>query len=195
MHRQMMIIVSLALTSPLGACRKDKQPPAAAQQPTAGASAAEPEQRAREAIKALGGALKKELMQAMQRGPDKAIQVCKTRAPQIARELSTGGLVIGRTSHRVRNPDNRPRRWVVPLLEAMRETPPKAGELRTAELEGGKVLGVVQPILAAPLCLTCHGKELAPPIAAAIKQAYPEDQATGFSAGELRGVFWVEVSR
>jgi hypothetical protein len=43
-----------------------------------------------------------------------------------------------------------------------------------------------------PLCVACHGKFLAPDVAAIIEEAYPEDQATGFEVGDLRGVFWVE---
>jgi hypothetical protein len=38
-----------------------------------------------------------------------------------------------------------------------------------------------------PLCTTCHGKTLAPDVAAAIAKAYPNDQATGFEPGQLRG--------
>ena len=43
-----------------------------------------------------------------------------------------------------------------------------------------------------PLCLTCHGTELDPAIAAQIAASYPADEATGFAAGDFRGVFWVE---
>jgi hypothetical protein len=42
------------------------------------------------------------------------------------------------------------------------------------------------------LCLTCHGSNLDADIAASIAERYPEDRATGFEAGDLRGVFWVE---
>jgi hypothetical protein len=202
MSRRGLLIGTLALATVLGAsCRKGEQRPApvagAGQQPATAAQGQGqmPEQRARQAIKALGGALKKELMQAMARGPDRAIDVCRVKAPQIARQLSTGGLEIGRTSHRLRNPNNTPRPWVRPLLDAMREVKPEPGSVRTVELRGGKALGVVQPIFTQPLCLTCHGKQLAPPIAAAIKRAYPGDRATGFAAGDLRGLFWVEVQR
>ena len=41
------------------------------------------------------------------------------------------------------------------------------------------------------LCLTCHGETLAPELAAAIAREYPNDQATGFKLGELRGAFRV----
>ena len=43
-----------------------------------------------------------------------------------------------------------------------------------------------------PLCLTCHGSELAPGVAEQISELYPEDHAIGFEAGDLRGVFWLE---
>jgi hypothetical protein len=40
----------------------------------------------------------------------------------------------------------------------------------------------------------CHGpsESLAPDIKEKLATLYPQDQATGFSEGELRGWFWVE---
>jgi hypothetical protein len=52
--------------------------------------------------------------------------------------------------------------------------------------------GYVEPIMLQPLCLTCHGSELAPGVAEQISELYPEDHAIGFEAGDLRGVFWLE---
>ena len=31
-----------------------------------------------------------------------------------------------------------------------------------------------------------------PDVASRISELYPEDRATGFEAGDLRGIFWVE---
>ena len=45
---------------------------------------------------------------------------------------------------------------------------------------------------ALPLCLTCHGAALSPDVEAALAESYPEDHATGYSAGDLRGAFVVE---
>jgi excinuclease UvrABC helicase subunit UvrB len=36
-------------------------------------------------------------------------------------------------------------------------------------------------------CLACHGKTLAPQVAARLKELYPDDRATGYAAGEIRG--------
>jgi hypothetical protein len=43
--------------------------------------------------------------------------------------------------------------------------------------------------------LACHGPEeaLQPEVRAALDQRYPEDRATGYAAGDLRGAFWAEV--
>jgi len=45
---------------------------------------------------------------------------------------------------------------------------------------------------AAEPCLTCHGSGLDPALKAEIERLlYPDDQATSFKAGELRGAFTV----
>ena len=78
--------------------------------------------------------------------------------------------------------------WVVPVIDAYLE-----GQMQpvTVELDDGRH-GYVEPIMMQPLCLTCHGQELQPDVAAKLAQLYPEDQATGFADGDFRGVFWVE---
>ncbi len=52
--------------------------------------------------------------------------------------------------------------------------------------------GYVEPITIKPLCLACHGDNLAPDVATQIRVMYPEDEATGFKLDDLRGVYWVE---
>ncbi len=86
--------------------------------------------------------------------------------------------------------DNASPAWVAPILEgylADRED----RRPRVASLADDRI-GYVEPILLQPLCLGCHGAALAPEVEARIDALYPDDQATGFEVGELRGVFWVE---
>ena len=134
--------------------------------------------------------LKQALLAGLAEGPDKAVAACKTEAPRIAAKLSVDGIVLGRSSHRLRNPDNEPPGWVAPILDAYIAA---AGdrEPRTVGLAEGRV-GYVEPIFIQPLCLTCHGDVQDPALVERIKADYPHDRATGFAAGELRGVFWVE---
>jgi hypothetical protein len=52
-----------------------------------------------------------------QQGPAEAISVCKTEAPKLAQQVSQKhGLAIGRTSFRLRNPDNQPPAWAQSLV-------------------------------------------------------------------------------
>ena len=40
-----------------------------------------------------------------------------------------------------------------------------------------------------PVCLKCHGERLAPEVEDALNQHYPNDKATGYSLGQVRGAF------
>ena len=140
------------------------------------------------------GPFKKELQQALRdglaQGTAEAITVCSVQAPDIAAALSRDGVSMGRTSHRLRNPGNAAPEWVSPILEDYLDSEGDRGPLSVALPDDR--LGYVEPILLQPLCLTCHGETLAPDVASRINELYPEDRATGFNVGDLRGVFWVE---
>ena len=131
------------------------------------------------------------LREGLAQGPVEAIGACRLVAPKIARAHSREDIRVGRTSDRLRNPANTAPDWVAPILTAYLASPSDRGP-RTVELAQGRT-GYVEPILAQPLCLTCHGQEVAPELRARIEALYPEDQAVGFRAGDLRGVFWVEL--
>jgi len=137
---------------------------------------------------------KQDLQQALKsglaEGPAAAIQVCRVKAPGIADALSTGGVRMGRSSHKLRNPDNTAPDWVGPIMQAYLDDP-SSRKAQAVALADNR-WGYVEPIIVQPLCLTCHGSELAPAVSEQIAELYPDDQATGFEAGDLRGVFWLE---
>jgi hypothetical protein len=136
-------------------------------------------------------ALMKELKLGLQQGPTQAIKVCQIKAPQIAAQLSTDQIAIGRSTTRLRNPDNQAPHWVAEILAGYQTgTPIK--ESQTIDLLNGKQ-GYIKPIYIRQPCLKCHGTTIAPDIAAALNEYYPNDQATGYKAGDFRGVFWVET--
>jgi hypothetical protein len=123
-------------------------------------------------------------------GPVEAIGVCRDRAPQIAADLSVDGVSMGRASHRLRNPANAPPAWAEPLL-ARYLAGVEARSPAAVPIGEGRV-GYVEPITVQPQCLGCHGSTPAPGIADKLTELYPDDQATGFAAGDFRGLFWVE---
>jgi hypothetical protein len=153
----------------------------------------------------LMGELKAELGAALQSGgPTAAIEVCRTRAPEIAARLSAqSGAKVSRTALRVRNPANEPDFYERAVMERFaREIEVAADPARPADapkpvteaqiewpnLEAGGVDHFyMRAIVMQPQCLPCHGETLAPDVAKAIQQHYPADQATGFTPGQLRG--------
>lgn len=146
--------------------------------------------RGQQAVAPFKQSLKQALVDGLSEGPEAAIDVCRIAAPRIADEASPDGVLMGRTSHRLRNPDNAPRPWVTPLLQHYLDNPRDSLPM-AVNFNDGRV-GYVEPIIVQPMCLTCHGQSIPDGVAARLEEAYPGDQATGFSEGDVRGVFWVE---
>lgn len=141
-------------------------------------------------VAALKSELVQELMAGMEQGPVNAISVCKEQAPAVAEALSKDGVLIGRTSHRLRNPANTAPDWVAPVLKSYLDDDTNRAPT-FVELPDDRE-GYVEVLVTQPLCLACHGESLDPDVAEQIQASYPEDEATGFEVGELRGVVWAE---
>jgi hypothetical protein len=133
-------------------------------------------------------------------GPEGAIPVCKDMAPRMAGEISQQtGWKIKRVSLKARN-DARaiPDAWEKAALEDF-DKRAAAGE-SPAKLEKGEKIGneyrFVKALPVQALCLSCHGpaEQLSPAIKTTIGQHYPNDKATGYSEGQIRGVISVRKS-
>jgi hypothetical protein len=159
--------------------------------------------KARAAIKGLGDGLKGQLMAAIEAGgPASAIGVCKTMAPELAREASAAhGVTVRRTALELRNPENAPDAFERRVLEeflAKAAAGADVAALDHAESETGAagrpVLRYMKAIpMAGEPCGLCHGAAVDPALAAEIGRLYPADRATGFKPGEVRGAFSVVV--
>jgi hypothetical protein len=138
--------------------------------------------------------LKQALTAALADGPGKAIEVCATVAPQLAAAASTGGITIGRATTRPRNPANAAADWRAEAIAHFEAMTPVARDAAvfTRELAGGG-LAYAEPLVIQDLCVVCHGASLAPEVAQTLAARYPDDRATGYKTGDLRGVAWAEV--
>ncbi len=172
-----LLIASLLNVGPLAAQQRKETPRDA-------------QKRAVAAKDALFKQLSTRLMDVIQKqGPAAAIEVCRSEAPEIATSVSKRyGVKMGRTSFKTRNPSNQAPQWANPLIEKRVEDP------TFVSLPEGKT-GALLPIVLKSKCVTCHGpkEQLAKDVRAALQRLYPDDQATGFAEGDLRGWFWVEV--
>lgn len=149
-------------------------------------------------------ALKGELVTAMKEGgPAKAIGVCNLEAPAIEKRIvhqkGTEGWTVSRTAPRVRNPKNRPSDWQARGLAeiAQRITSGEAPEKVDWQGREGESFVYMEPIMMGGLCATCHGPTESIPVGVKkeLARLYPQDEATGFKIGELRGAFVVTGPR
>ena len=151
-----------------------------------------PLERATAARDALGQRLLGRVLEVVNEdGHAAAVEVCHGEAGPITAAVAEElGVRIGRTSDRNRNVANVAPAWAVEVIAARPAEP-------VLLPQGDDGLHAVFPIRTMPPCLACHGGEAdrAPGVDAVLAARYPDDQATGYAAGELRGWFWVEVGR
>ncbi|MFU8763120.1 MAG: DUF3365 domain-containing protein [Haliea sp.] len=154
------------------------------------ASAVEAEAKA--LVQQFAGQLKPQLQQAIaDGGPGKATAVCANIAPALMDELSaSSGWAVRRVSLQPRNTERAlPDAWERGVLERFNAQQAEGAPAQTLNY-GAKVEGRYRYMQAQgvePLCLMCHGTELAEPVRQALAEYYPEDSATGYSLGEVRG--------
>ncbi len=155
------------------------------------------EQQALAATGEFASQLKQALQTAMQEGgPEAAVAVCQTEAPQIAADLSAEtGFAISRTSLKVRNPGNQAKPWQKAVLndfEQQKQAGITINKLKfVAVSDNGETLRMMKAIGTEAVCLTCHGENIDAGLQAEINRLYPTDEATGFQQGDIRGAFSV----
>ena len=155
--------------------------------------------RAKTAIQAFAGELQAQLTSAMKAGgPVAAIGVCKSEAmPITARVAEQHGLKLHRVSLRYRNPANAPNVWQTAVLEDFErrksagEDPASISWAEFTDAGSDREFRMMKAIPTVGICLQCHGTEIAPEVSEALAALYPEDLATGFQEGDLRGAFVV----
>ena len=110
------------------------------------------------------------------------------------------GIQVRRVAMRLRNPVNAPddfeRPWLENAASSTAENPIDSyGELIPATETAAAEYRHIAPIYLKPLCVTCHGSPAQIPteVQAVLQERYPEDVATGFAIGELRGAISVRI--
>lgn len=154
---------------------------------------------AKNAVKTLGGTLKGELQAAMRSGgPVQALSACNTKAPEIAKMIAEEQHVqVARVSLRNRNPASAPNEWQAAVLKDFEQRKAKGEPVESlvyseeVKQAGTHEFRFMKAIPTEPLCLTCHGTEISPAITTKLTELYPQDKATGFKEGDLRGAFVV----
>jgi len=129
-------------------------------------------------------------------GVVKAIPFCHENVKLIARKSSADRFdkfEFGRTSHKLRNENNRPQDWITPYLKEFSGS--FKGDIKKKYIlhrtENGKQI-YIEPLYVQAQCLACHGQQVSNEIKRKLNQLYPKDQATGFKLNEFRGFIWIK---
>lgn len=129
-------------------------------------------------------------------GPEGAIAACQVEAPALARAASQQtGWNVKRVSLRNRNPKAVPDTWERAALEdfdrraAAQEPAAKLERFEAVQEDGKTIWRYMRALPTAELCVACHGapEQLSPAVKARLAALYPDDRATGYRVGDIRG--------
>lgn len=132
-------------------------------------------------------------------GVTNALSYCSERAyPLTALVADTNRVKLQRLTHRPRNPTNQVGGAELAILRefglALGRGEPPSPVVRAGT--GDAVVFYSPIVITNPLCLQCHGvvgTDIQPATAALLATLYPQDQATGFKLGDLRGMWRIEM--
>ena len=134
--------------------------------------------------------------------PAATVDICREKLPGLAKEVrEKTGWNIRRVSLKVRNPERgTPDEWEAKVLADF-DKRAAAGEKRetmeVGEIVAGKEGKVFRYMKALPVqeaCLNCHGDtaSLNPELKTKLANLYPNDKATGYKIGDIRGALTVK---
>ncbi len=141
------------------------------------------------------------LKQALEEGGvANAIGYCSVAAQVISDSLSLlHDAEIRRVTLRPRNPKNAPTKDEKLVLHDYQSKKDTGAKLLAQVLDGDeRTVSYYAPILISDFCLKCHGKignDIREDDYAEIIKRYPEDQAIGYAAGDLRGVWHIKLEK
>jgi len=155
------------------------------------------EEAAGQLVTTLGSRLQRAIGE---RGAAGALEFCSVEGLPLTAEVSRAtGFEIKRTSSRLRNPTNAPDSLERAALDRF-EAAAAAGDSLPEHVVQRTPAGdfrYYRPLRVQSLCLQCHGHsaDLAEGVDIALAERYPQDEATGYEVGNLRGLIRVTVPR
>jgi len=158
------------------------------------------------AINQLANTLVREVNTALAKGgAEGAVDICHLKSVPMVKGTVAGLpriTAMKRTSVRLRSPANTPDPAEQQVLGFIRqememgENPPALLVQRVENPPAAPEWRVYKPLGIMPKCLACHGNpaEQSAALRAKLSALYPADQATGYKAGEWRGLMRVSVA-
>jgi len=133
-------------------------------------------------------------------GPAQAIPFCNEKALPITNQLSEKfDATIKRTSNNLRNQENVPSKRELEILDNFHKMKLENKQLMPiVEVDATNKKHFYAPIIMKANCLVCHGainEAVNIKTDSIIKSLYPNDKATGYAEGDLRGIWSITFNK
>ncbi|MBL9169193.1 MAG: DUF3365 domain-containing protein [Verrucomicrobiales bacterium] len=132
-------------------------------------------------------------------GISNALPFCSAVAsPLVGGVAKKHGVLLRRVTHKPRNPANRANEAELKVLsqfEASLAASTNLPQPMVVQWMPDQVTFLAPIVINNSVCLQCHGrvgKDLSPEQTGLIRRLYPQDEATGFVTGQLRGIWRID---
>jgi len=138
--------------------------------------------------------LGKNLMKAIQeKGTVGAVEFCNIAAMKLTDSMSVmHNAIIKRVSDKARNPKNMTNAKELGHIETFKEQVKTGSDIDPIVEEINGEVNFYYPITTNTMCLQCHGtpnEQITSATISALNKLYPEDKATGYDLGQVRGIW------
>jgi len=152
---------------------------------------------AAELLRTLIGSLTSALDQG---GRAQAMEMCSTEAMPLTRMVEAGlgePMSLKRTTFRYRNPENAPDEGEEAALLFFEREIESQGQAPASFVQrvSTEEVRYYRPLFVGEVCLGCHGDptSMDPQVRRVLSERYPQDLATGYGAGDFRGLVRVSM--
>lgn len=144
--------------------------------------------------------LGKNLMKAInEKGAAGAVEFCHIEAMKLTDSMSVmHNAIIARVSDKPRNPKNKANTKELGHITAFKELLESGSDIDPIVEEIYGEINFYYPITTNTMCLQCHGKpneQITSSTLSTLKNLYPEDRATGYDIGQVRGMWSIHFSK
>lgn len=147
-----------------------------------------------------GKVLIKNLIQALEKkGTVKALAFCNEQAYPLTDSMAVKfKATIKRVSDKPRNQKNTANEKERHIIDKYKKALGEKQNLKPVLEESGGKMQFYAPIVTNAMCLQCHGTpttQIKPDVMSKIATLYPQDQAKGYKANQVRGIWRITFNR
>lgn len=128
-----------------------------------------------------------------QKGVLEALEFCNVQAYPLTDSMASHhNAKITRVSDQPRNPNNRANEEDLKIIQQFKKDIKNENDPSSVVVENNQKVAFYHPIITNDKCLLCHGdpkSDIADDVFKSINELYPDDEATGYYANQVRGAW------